>query len=200
MDVHKYCESCTTCKRSKPSNQKPYGLLHPLQVPMKPWESISIDFIGPLPISKDRNGEYNSITIVIDLLTRMVHLIPSRVDYMARDVAELVFFEVYKHHGLPRKIVSDRDTLFTSTFWTHLKRLIGIEQHLSSAYHPQTDGATERANCTIGQMLQSCIGPQQQDWVSHLPGIEFAINSSQSETTSYAPFFLNSGQLPRAFI
>ena len=146
MDVHKYCESCMTCKRSKLSNQKPYGLLHPLQVPMKPWESISIDFVRPLPVSKDRNGEYNSITVVIDLLTGMIHLILSRVDYTARDVAELVFSEVYKHHGLPRKIVSDRDALFTSTFWTHLKRLIGIKQRLSSAYHAQTDGATECAN------------------------------------------------------
>ena len=200
MDIHKYCESCTTRKRSKPLNQKPYGLLHPLQVPTKPWESISIDFVGPLPVSKDRNGKYNSITVIIDLLTGMVHLIPSRMDSTVRDVAELVFSEVYKHHGLPRKIVSDRDTLFTSTFWTHLKRLIGIEQRLSSAYHPQTDSATEHANCTIGQMLRSCIGPQQWDWVSRLPGIEFAINSSQSKTTGYAPFFLNSGRLSRAFI
>ena len=142
-DVRKYCESCATCKRSKPSNQRPYGLLNPLDVPSKPWESIGIDFVGPLPLSKDHDGEYNSITVVIDRLTGMVHLVPGRVDYTAREVAELVFAEVYKHHGLPRTIVSDRDALFTSAFWTRLKQLIGVQQHLSSVYHPQMDRSTE---------------------------------------------------------
>ena len=199
-DVRKYCESCATCKRSKPSNQRPYGLLNPLDVPSKPWESIGIDFVGPLPLSKDRDGEYNSITVVIDRLTGMVHLVPGRVDYTAREVAELVFAEVYKHHGLPRMIVSDRDALFTSAFWTRLKQLISVQQCLSSTYHPQTDGSTERANRTIGHMLQACISPNQRDWVARLPAIEFAINSSRSETTGYAPFFLNSGRMPRSFI
>ena len=152
-DVRKYCESCAVCKRSKPSNQHPYGLLNPLDIPSRPWESIGIDFIGPLPLSKDRNGEYNSITVVIDCLTGMVHLVPGRINYTAKEVAELVFAEVYKHHGLPKSIVSDRDALLTSTFWTCLKQLIGVEQHLSSTYHPQTDGSTERVNHTIGHML-----------------------------------------------
>jgi hypothetical protein len=107
QDVQKYCESCVTCKRSKPSNQKPYGLLNPLDVPSYPWESIGIDFLGPLPESSDRDGSYNSITVVIDLLTAMVHLIPSRTDYTAPEIAELIFAEVYKHHGLPKNIISD---------------------------------------------------------------------------------------------
>jgi hypothetical protein len=199
-DVRRFCESCTTCKRSKPSNQRPYGLLNPLDVPFKPWESIGINFVGPLPLSKNRDGEYNSITVMIDRLTGMVHLVLGRVDYSAKEIAELVFAEVYKHHGLPKSIISDRDALFTSTFWTCLKQLIGIRQCLSSAYHPQTDGSTERANRTIGQMLCACVGPHQRDWVSRLPAIEFAINSSRSETTGYAPFFLHSGRMPRTFI
>ena len=146
MDVRKYCESCMPCKRSKPSNQKPYGLLHSPDIPMRPWESIGIDFVGPLPISKDQNGEYNLITVIINLLTGMVHLVLSRIDYSAKEVAELIFVEVYKHHGLPKKIISDRDTLFTRMFWAHLKQLIGVKQHLSSVYHPQTDGSTEHTN------------------------------------------------------
>ena len=85
-------------------------------------------------------------------------------------------------------------------FWTHLQCLIGVNQRLSSAYHPQTDGATEQANQTVGQMLQACIGPRQRDWVARLPVIEFAIKSSRSEMTGYAPFFLNSGQMPHTFI
>jgi hypothetical protein len=90
--------------------------------------------------------------------------------------------------------------LFTSAFWMHLNRLIGTNQRMSSAYHPQSDGATERANQTIRQMLCSYISSTQRDWVSKLPAIEFAINVSRSETTGYAPFFLNSGCIPRTFV
>ena len=107
-DVNAFCISCTTCQRSKPPNQKPYGLLNPLPVPLTPWDAIGVDFVGPLPESKNRDGSYDSITVVIDLLSAMVHLVPSRINYTARDIAELMFLEVYKHHGLPRSIVSDR--------------------------------------------------------------------------------------------
>lgn len=199
-DVQKYCDSCMTCKRSKPANQKPYGLLNPLPVPAKPWEAIGMDFVGPLPDSKDRNGSFDSITVIIDLLTGTVHLVPSRITYTTRNIAELVFAEVYKHHGMPKAIVSDRDVLFTSQFWTHLHRLLGVELRMSSAYHPQSDGSTERANRTVTQMLRQCISPGQKDWVSKLPGIEFAINSACSDSTGYAPFFLNHGRMPRPMI
>ncbi|OBZ66142.1 Transposon Ty3-I Gag-Pol polyprotein [Grifola frondosa] len=199
-DVQKYCDTCKTCKRSKPSNQKPYGLLNPLSMPSAPWEAVGIDFVGPLPESKDRNGSYDSITVIIDLLTGMVHLVPSRTNHTAKQVAELVFAEVYKHHGLPRAIVSDRDVLFTSLFWTHLHKLLGVELRMSSAYHPESDGSTERANRTVTQMLRQCVGPSQKDWVAKLPAIEFAINSARSNSTGYAPFFLNTGRMPRTMI
>jgi len=97
--------------------------------------SVGVDFVEPLPESKDRNGKYNSITVIIDLLTTMVHIVPSRTDYTAKDIAELMFHEVYRLHGLPRAIISDRDVLFTSLFWTHLNKLIGVCQKMSSAYH-----------------------------------------------------------------
>ncbi|KAJ3518583.1 hypothetical protein NMY22_g13602 [Coprinellus aureogranulatus] len=199
-DTTKYCETCTTCRRTKSDNQKSYGLLHTLEVPHQPWDSIGIDFVGPLPESSDRNGTYDCITVVIDRLTGMVHLVPSREDYTAREIAELVFAEVYKYHGLPRTIVSDRDKWFTSTFWDHLHKLIGTKLKMSSAYHPETDGATERANKTMNQMIRQCIGARQRDWSTKLPAIEFAINSARSESTGYAPFFLNYGRMPRSFI
>ena len=200
QDVQKYCDTCSTCRRSKPNNQKPYGLLNPLAVPTEPWETIGVDFVGPLPESEDRNGSYDSITVIIDLLTCMVHLVPSRTTHTAKHVAELLFSEVYKHHGLPKAIVSDRDVVFTSTFWAHLNKLIGVELRMSSAYHPESDGSTERANRTITQMVRNCIGPRQRDWVSKLPAVEFAINSARSESTGYAPFFLNHGRMPRSMI
>ena len=199
-DTKSFCETCMTCKRSKPSNQKPYGLLNPLSIPGIPWESIGMDFVGPLPKSSNRDGTYDSITVVICLLTAMVHLIPSRINYNARQLAELMFEEVYKHHGLPKNIISDRDVLFTSTFWGHLHKLLGTNLKMSSAYHPQTDGSTKRANRTVTQMLRQCINAKQTDWVAKLPAIEFAINSARSESTGFAPFFLNSGRMPRSMI
>jgi hypothetical protein len=153
-----------------------------------------------LPLSSNRDGNFDSITVVICLLTAMVELIPSRINYKAQELAELMFENVYKHHGLPKTIVSDRDVLFTSTFWRHLHTLIGTKLKMSSAYHPQTDGATERANRTVTQMLRQCINPNQKDWVSKLPTIQFAINSARSESTGYAPFFLNNGRMPRAMV
>jgi len=199
-DVTMFCTSCTTCQQSKPSNQKPYGLLNPLTVPSMPWDAIGVDFVGPLPESKDRDGSYDSITVIIDLLTAMIHLVPSWSTYTAKDIAELMFTEVYKLHGLPRMIVSNQDVLFMSLFWTHLNKLMGIKQHMSSAYHPETNGSTECANRMIGQMLRLCIGPTQKGWVSKLPTIEFAINLARSESTGYSPFFLNTGRMPRVMI
>ena len=199
-DTRAYCDTCNTCKCSKPNNQKPYGLLNPLTIPSEPWESIGMDFVGPLPVSSNRDGSFDSITVVICLLTAMVELIPSRINYTAQDLAELMFENVYKHHGLPKNIVSDRDVLFTSMFWKHLHQLMGTSLKMSSAYHPQTDGSTERANRTITQMLRQCISPDQKNWVAKLPTIQFAINSARSGSTGYAPFYLNNGRMPRAMI
>jgi transposase InsO family protein len=159
-----------------------------------------MDFVGPLPESKNRDGVFNSITVVIDLLTGMVHLVPSRINYTARQLAELMFESIYKLHGLPKSIVSDRDVLFTSTFWKRLHELMGTKLSMSSAYHPESDGGTERANRTVTQMLRQCIQPNQRDWVSKLPAIEFAINSARSESTGFSPFFLNTGCMPRSLL
>lgn len=95
-DTTSFCESCVVCMSSKSPNHKPYGLLNPLRVPNYPWENIGMDFVSPLPKSRDRNAAYDSITVVIDRLTGMVHLIPSRQNYTARQVAELVFKEIYR--------------------------------------------------------------------------------------------------------
>ena len=199
-DVDAFCKSCITCQTSKLNNHANYGLLETLDIPNYPWETIGIDFVGPLPESKTLNGTFDMILVVIDHLTSMVHLIPTKQTYRAKDVAEVMFDRVYKHHGMPRHIVSDRDSLFTSVFWNRLNELTGTELHMSSSFHPQTDGMTERANQTITQMIRSCISPHQRDWATKLPAIEFAINSARSETTGFAPFTLNYGQIPKSMI
>jgi len=161
-DTKSYCETCMTCKRNQPSNQKPYGLLNPLPVPGNPWESIGMDLVGPVPESRSKESTYDSITVVICLMA-MVNLIPSRINYNARQLAELMFEKGYKHHGLPKNIVSDRDVPFTSTFWGRLHNLLGTKGEMSSAYHSKMDGSTERANRTVMQMLKQCINMEQPE-------------------------------------
>jgi hypothetical protein len=115
-DTKAFCETCQTCRWSKPSNQKPYSLLNPLTIPRYSWEFICIDFVGLMPESTNHNGSFDSITVVICHLTGMVQLVPSQTNYNSRQSGEMIFEEVYKYHGLPKNIISDCDVLFTSTF------------------------------------------------------------------------------------
>ena len=159
-----------------------------------------MDFVGPLPKSGNRDSFFDSITVIICLLTLMVHLVPSQINYNASQLAKLMFEHIHKMHGLLKNIISNRDELFTSAFWSWLHQLIGTKLQMSSAYHPQSDGSTKQANCTVTQMLQQCIHPNQKDWVSKLPAIKFVINSACSESTGYTPFFLNFGQMPQVML
>jgi hypothetical protein len=178
----------------------PFGLLNTLEVPTCPWQTIGVDFVSPLPESSNLNGTFDMIMLVICHLTSLVHLIPTKQTYHAKDVAEVMFDRIYKHHGMPKNIVSDRDTLFTSTFWQKLNKLTGVELWMSSSFHPESDGTSERGNRTMTQMLRQCISPDQKDWVSKLPAIEFAMNSASSATTRYAPFVLNYGRMPQSMV
>lgn len=173
-------------------NMKPQGLLHTLPIPQKPWDSIAMDFVGPFPISK----QCDYLLVVICRLTSMVHLLPTTTTASSSDVANLYYREIVRLHGLPTSIVSDRDSKFTATFWRELHRLMGTRLLMSTAYHPQTDGSTERANRTVAQILRTLITSDQTDWIDHVPMTEFAINSAVSSTTGFAPFDLNYGSTP----
>jgi hypothetical protein len=199
-DVERFCESCVLCASAKAMTKKPYGQLKPLPVPTVPWSQIGVDFVGPLPESKTLSGRFDMICVVIDHLTLMVHLIPTKQTYTSRDIAEIMYTNVYRLHGLPDIIVSDRDKLFTSQYHRELHDLLGTELRLSSSYHPQTDGMTERANRTAISLIRMCVNPAQRDWAIKLPGIEFAMNSARSETTGFSPFALNYGRLPRPML
>ena len=199
-DITDYCKSCSTCAASKSPTEKPQGLLKTMPIPTHPWQYIGIDFVGPLPKSSNRYGSFDMICVIIDLLTAMVHLVATKQTYRAVDMAEVIFDTIFKLHGLPERIISDRDSLFTSHFWKKLHSLLNIELRMSSAFHPQTDGATERANKTMTQMLRQCVSPNQKDWVLKLPAIEFALNSARSSTTGFTPFYLNYGRNPSPMI
>ena len=193
-DIEEYCRSCGICATTKDANSKPAGLLHNLPIPDRPWQSIGMDFMGPLP--KSDNFDY--LLVVIDRLTSQVHLVPTMTTVTAKGVAWLIIKEVVRLHGIPESIVSDRDTRFTSIFWKELHRLMGSKLLMSTAFHPQTDGITERANRSIAQILRSVVSNDQKDWSSKCPLVEFAINSSVNTTTGYAPFELNYGYMPRS--
>jgi len=192
IEVEKYCDSCGVCQANKTSTQRPVGLLHPLPIPNRPWGSIGMDFVGPFPKSQG----YDYLWVIICRLTSMVHLIPVNTTVKASELSSIYIKEVVRLHGLPDSIVSDRDSKFTSRFWRETHRILGTKLMMSTAFHPQTDGATERANRSVGQILRTIVQPDQTDWVEKLPMVEFAINSNISSSTGFAPFELNYGYMP----
>ena len=193
LDVGDFITKCHQCQVNKPTNQKSAGLLHPLPIPEANWDSISTDLITKLPKT---NSGYDAILVWVCRLSKMVHICPTTTEVSAKGWAECFTREVVRLHGLPKSIVSDRDPRFTSTFWSEVCTLLGIKQNMSTSFHPQTDGQTERANRTLEDMLRSYISPRQTDWDEHLTAVEFAINNSWHESTRDTPFYLNYGQHP----
>jgi hypothetical protein len=191
-DVRRYVSCCNTCSRVKSSRLKHQGLLKPLAVPDCRWRDISVDFIVDLPLSKG----CTNIMVVVCRLSKMFHAVACD-NITAPRVAELFLHHIWKLHGLPSTIVSDRGTQFTSAFWDELTKRLGTKAALSTAFHPQTDGQTERMNSVIEQYLRAYVSYLQEDWYEWLPLAEFTSNNSVSSTTGVSPFLANSGQHPR---
>ena len=191
-DTQTFCRTCELCQQAKGSNQMTMGKLHPLPIPTKPWDSIGMDFIGPFPEVKG----YNYLWVVICRMTSMVHLVPVHTTMTAKELSWKYLREIVRLHGLPSSIVSDRDSKFTSQWWKELHRTLGAKLLMSTSFHPQTDGQTERMNKNIGQILRTSIRSDQKDWIDRIDLTEFAINSSVSASSRYAPFELNGGYMP----
>ena len=192
-DVRSYVKSCDSCQRIKASQQVPAGLLQPMPTPNHPWEYVSMDFIIQLP--KTRGGN-DAIVVFVDMFSKMVHFAPTKTTATAPDTARLFFDHVFRLHGLPKAIVSDRDAKFTSKFWQTLFQTLGTKLAMSTAFHPQTDGQTERANRTLEDMLRAFTGYRQDDWDLQLTAAEFACNNAPNQSTSTTPFRLNYGRDP----
>jgi hypothetical protein len=158
-----------------------------------PWEFISVDIIGPLPPSLG----FNAVMVVVDYLTKMKILIPTTTELTSRGTAELFRTHVFKRFGLPTKVVSDRGTQFVSRFMTELYKVLEIKGAPSTAWHPQTDGQTERANQEVEHFLRLYVNYQQDDWASWLDVAEFCLNDKYHTATKSSPFFLNHGYHPR---
>ncbi|KAH8144283.1 uncharacterized protein LAJ45_11743 [Morchella importuna] len=191
--VARYVDHCDTCSRIKPARHAPYGLLKPLVPPVKPWSSLSMDHVTGLPESQGSNA----ILVVVDRLTKMAHYIPTRDTADAPELARLFLQHIWKAHGLPKDIVSDRGTTFTSQFWKSLCGQLDIKPRFSTAFHPQTDGQTERVNAIMEQYLRGYVNYQQDNWAEFLPLAEFAHNNASTEPLGVSPFFANYGYNPQ---
>jgi len=165
----------------------------PNSIPEKPWTHISADFITKLPIAQG----YDSILVVVDRLTKMVHFIPTTEKTSAEGLARLFRDNVWKLHGLPKSIVSDRGLQFIAGIIWELNRMLGIKSRLSTAFHPQTNGQTERVNQELEQYLRMFIDHRQEQWPDWLGTAEFAYNNKTYSSTKVLPFKANYGQDPR---
>ena len=153
-DVHRYVEECVTCQKVKFDRHKTPGLPQPLHIPTAPWESIAMDFIFGLPRSIHGNTE---IWTIVERSSKQAHFVPVKKTIKAHHMATLFISQIFKYHGMPSSIVSDRDPRMTSLFWQGLFDNLGTKLNFSSAYHPQTDGQSEIANLTILDLLKNYI-------------------------------------------
>ena len=190
--IRNYVTSCEHCARIKNVTHKPYGLLQPIEIPNRPWQSITMDFIVKLPPSHG----FDSIWVICDRMTRAAHFIPIRETMDAPELSRLFLDQVFRHHGFPQAIISDRGSVFVSSFFTQLMKICGTKMKPSTAYHPQTDGLTERTNQTLETYLRAFCSYQQDDWVDYLAMAEFVFNNTLNSSTQQTPFFANMGYHP----
>jgi transposase InsO family protein len=159
--IREYVKGCSVCQRNKSIHLHPVGLLQPLPVPAGIWSDISMDFVEGFP----KVGGKSVILTVVDRFSKMAHFLPLGHPYTAASVAKAFFDGIVWLHGLPCSIVSDRDTVFTSAFWTKLFRLAGVKLHMSSTFHPQSNGQSEVVNRIIIMYLRCLAGDRPRTWL-----------------------------------
>ena len=180
-----YVALCDTCQRVKAKHQRPTGLLQPMKIPEWKWEEVGMDFIVGLPRTQ---GGYDLIWVIVDQLTKVAHFIPVKSTYNGPRLAQLYMKKIVCLHGVPKKIVSDRGTQFTSHFWLQVHSLLVTKLNFSTTYHPQTDGQTERTNQILEDMLRACALQYGTSWDKSLPYAEFSYNNSYQKSLNMAPF------------
>ncbi|GMF33034.1 unnamed protein product [Phytophthora fragariaefolia] len=185
--VARYVKTCETCQRVKPFGHAS-APLQSLTVPLDCWKSMSLDFAFGLPADDHGN---TGISVFVCRLSKMVHLAPVLDTVTGEQAARLFMDCVFRHHGLPETIVSDRDPRFTAAFWKTLFRLLGTKLSMSTADHPQTDGQTERVIHVLEDTLRSVCAEAPRNWSDMLPMVEFALNNAVHASTGFTPFYLN---------
>ncbi|GAU42813.1 hypothetical protein TSUD_288410 [Trifolium subterraneum] len=184
-EIAEYAYACLVCQKSKIEHQKPSGLLQPLFIPEWKCDSIAMDFVGGLP----KTAKWNEVIwVVVDRLTKSTHFIAIKMGTLVPRLAEIYVEQIIRLHGIPSSIVSDRDPKFTSRFWESLQEALGTKLRLSSTYHPQTDGQSERTIQSLEDLLRVGVLEQGESWDSCLPLIEFTYNNSFHSSIGMAPF------------
>ncbi|RVW59896.1 Transposon Ty3-G Gag-Pol polyprotein [Vitis vinifera] len=184
-DIAQFVAQCLVCQQVKAEHQRPAGSLQPLAIPEWKWEHITMDFVIGLPRTLGGN---NAIWVIIDRLTKSAHFLPMKVNFSLDRLASLYVKEIVRMHGVPVSIVSDRDPRFTSRLWHSLQKALGTKLSFSTAFHPQTDGQSERVIQVLEDLLKACILDLQGNWDDHLPLVEFACNNSFQASIGMAPF------------
>jgi hypothetical protein len=184
-DIAEYVSLCDTYQRVKAEHQRPARLLQPLKIPKWKWEEIGMDFIVGLPHTQ---AGYDSIWVTVDRLTKVAHFILVKTTYSGAKLAEHNMSRIVCLHGVPKKIVSDRGSQFTSKFWEKLHESMDTKLNLSSAYHSQTDGQTERTNQILEDMLRACALKYRKSWDKSLPYVEFSYNNSYQASIKMPPY------------
>jgi len=192
-DCKDYASKCTVCNRAKPSRAGS-APASPLPVPQYPWEVVGVDYVTGLPASGKE--KYTAVMIVVCHLTKMAHFIPCTDEITAELSAELFVHHVYRLHGVPRVLVSDRDPRFISDFWQSLWRRLNTKLNTSTSRRPQTDGLTERVNETMQSLLRCVCAEAGYDWASHLDMVEFAYNSTVGDAAKHSAFEITYGYNP----
>ncbi|KAI3814072.1 hypothetical protein L1987_18817 [Smallanthus sonchifolius] len=184
-DIATYVSKCLTCAKVKVEYEKPSGLLQQPEIPMWKWEQISLDFITKLP--RTPTG-CDTIWVIVDRLTKSAHFLAIKETDKMEKFTRIYLKEVVSRHGVPISIISDRDARFTPHFWQSLHKALGTRLDMSTAYHPQTDGQTERTIQTLEDMLRACVIDFGNTWECHLPLVEFSYNNSYHTSIKAAPF------------
>ena len=191
--VRKYVRVCEVCQRTKPSP----SLRAPLQslpIARDCWKSVSMDFIFGLPADKEaRTG----VLVIVDRFSKMVHLVPVKDTINAQETACVFLDTVFRLHGMPETIISDRDPRFVASFWKHLFDLLGTQLCMSTTAHPESDGQTERVNRVLVGILRSYASNLYKNWSQFVPMAEFAINNSMHVSHGHTPFYVNNLRHPR---
>ena len=193
-DVDNYMRGCNICLALKAIRHKPYGDLQSLPVPTHRRKDLLMDFVTGLSISTNWKGDnYNSILVILDWLTKMVHYKPVKITIDAPGLAEVIIDVVVRHHGLPDSIVTNWGSFFISKFWSLLCYFLGIKRRLSMIFYSKTDGQIERQNSMMEAYLRAFVNFEQNDWAWLLSMAEFAYNNAKNASTGFTPFELNCG-------
>ncbi|GKD94910.1 putative reverse transcriptase domain-containing protein [Tanacetum coccineum] len=195
-DIAEYVSRCLTCSKIKAEHQKPSGLHQQPEIPEWKWEKITMDLVTKLPRS---SCGYDAIWVIVDRLTKSAHFLPIREDYKTEKLARIYINKIVARHGVPVSIISDRDGRFASHLWQALQKALGTKLHMSTAYHPETDGQSERTIQTLEDMLQACvmdfggieesqlIGPEiMQEMTEKIIQIKEMLKTARSRQKSYA--------------